>query len=106
MLRIKIISTILFIQTFANAQSPKLFSILPSTTTGITFRNDVVENEKLFFFIRTLCVHKSTSKTSNNEQRLVESKARKKLFNGYLYLLDPGGKLSWLSGYAKLSGKF
>src|SRR5688572_23443981 len=35
---------------FAQENAKKLFTVLSSTTTGISFRNILVENEKLFYY--------------------------------------------------------
>lgn len=45
---------ILLLSTSAKAQltnSTKLFTALPSSTTGVQFRNDIVEDEKMFYYM-------------------------------------------------------
>jgi len=34
-----------------NAQSKKMFTILPETTTGVNFRNDITEDDKMFYYL-------------------------------------------------------
>lgn len=75
---------------------------------GAIFTFIILESLNKTFFIRTLCVHKSMSerRAAKGRFRVKQSATRGKFSTrGYLYLLDPGGKLSWLSGYAELSGK-
>ncbi len=42
---------LVFVASFVSAQSKKLFTLLPETSTGISFRNDIVETSNMFLYM-------------------------------------------------------